>query len=325
METLQTMSAVNAELPQVAQRDPTAWQLARLPGNLDLLSAEVFCRQVAAAHYENFTVATRLVPSALRQDLANVYTFARWSDDLADESEGDATVALSEWRSGLDSCFAGTPTHPVFVALSETVRRHGLSLDPFADLIDAFIQDQTVTRYESRDQLLDYCRRSADPVGRIVLGLAHCRAAEEIRLSDSICTGLQLVNFWQDVRRDYYGGRIYIPAEDMRRHGVSEEMLNASSASPEFLSLITDEVAWAEQCFDDGQTLVETAPFVLRPAIQLFLEGGRGVAQAIRRAGFDTLATRPVLQKRAKMNLAFRAAVHLMTIRLRHVFQGTRS
>ena len=317
------MSAVNAELPQVAQRDPTAWQLGRLPADLELSSAEMFCRQVAAAHYENFTVATRLVPSDLRQDLANVYTFARWSDDLADESEGDATVALSEWACGLDACFAGTPTHPVFVALSETVRRHSLSLNPFADLIDAFIQDQTVTRYESRDQLLEYCRRSADPVGRIVLGLAHCKAAEEIRLSDSICTGLQLVNFWQDIRRDYLGGRIYIPAEDMRRHGVTEDMLNASSASQEFISLLTDEVEWAEQWFGNGQSLVKTAPSVLRPAIQLFLEGGRGVAQAIRRAGFDTLTKRPVLKKRAKMNLAFRAAVHMVTIRVRHIFQGT--
>ncbi|MBT6053853.1 MAG: squalene synthase HpnC [Planctomycetaceae bacterium] len=317
------MSAVNAELPQVAQRDPAAWQLARLPVDLELSSAEMFCRQVAAAHYENFTVATRLVPSDLRQDLANVYTFARWSDDLADESEGDATVALSEWACGLDACFAGTPTHPVFVALSETVRRHSLSLNPFADLIDAFIQDQTVTRYESRDQLLEYCRRSADPVGRIVLGLAHCKGDEEIRLSDSICTGLQLVNFWQDVRRDYLGGRIYIPAEDMRRHGVTEDMLNASSASQEFISLLTDEVEWAEQWFGNGQSLVKTAPSVLRPAIQLFLEGGRGVAQAIRRAGFDTLTKRPVLKKRAKMNLAFRAAVHMVTIRVRHIFQGT--
>ncbi|MBT3212529.1 MAG: squalene synthase HpnC [Planctomycetaceae bacterium] len=317
------MSAVNAELPQVAQRDPAAWQLARLPADLELSSAEMFCRQVAAAHYENFTVATRLVPSDLRQDLANVYTFARWSDDLADESEGDATVALSEWACGLDACFAGTPTHPVFVALSETVRRHSLSLNPFADLIDAFIQDQTVTRYESRDQLLEYCRRSADPVGRIVLGLAHCKGDEEIRLSDSICTGLQLVNFWQDVRRDYLGGRIYIPAEDMRRHGVTEDMLNASSASQEFISLLTDEVEWAEQWFGNGQSLVKTAPSVLRPAIQLFLEGGRGVAQAIRRAGFDTLTKRPVLKKRAKMNLAFRAAVHMVTIRVRHIFQGT--
>ena len=317
------MSAVNAELPQVAQRDPTAWQLARLPVNLDLLSAEMFCRQVAAAHYENFTVATRLVPPDLRQDLANVYTFARWSDDIADESEGDSTVALSAWRCGLDACFAGVPSHPVFVALSKTVRRHSLSLDPFADLIDAFMQDQTVTRYESREQLLEYCRRSADPVGRIVLGLANCKASDEMRLSDSICTGLQLVNFWQDVRRDYLGGRIYIPAEDMRRHGVSEEMLESPSASPEFISLLIDEVAWAEQCFDNGQALVETAPFVLRPAIQLFLGGGRGVAQAIRRAGFDTLARRPVLRKRTKMKLAFRAAAHMVMIRVQHVFQGT--
>ena len=317
------MSALNAELPQVARRDPAAWQLSQLPVTLDLSLAEKFCRQVAAAHYENFTVATRLVPPSLRQDLANVYTFARWSDDLADESEGDATAALSAWRVGLDACFEGLPSHPVYVALSETVRRHDLSIDPFADLIDAFIQDQTVVRYESREQLLEYCRRSANPVGRIVLGLADCKAAEKMSLSDSICTGLQLVNFWQDVRRDYLAGRIYIPAEDLRQHGVSEGMLESPTASPEFISLLTDEVAWAEQYFDDGQSLVEAAPLVLRPAIKLFLEGGRGVAQAIRQSGFDTLTNRPVLQKRAKLNLAFKAALHMMAIRVQYVFKGT--
>ena len=169
------MSVANAEPSQVTRRDPTAWKLASLPNDLYLASAESFCRQVAAAHYENFTVATRLVPVAMRQDLANVYTFARWSDDVADESDGDATDALKAWRSGLEECFAGAPNHPVFVALSRTVERHDLTMQPFADLIDAFIQDQTVSRYESREQLLDYCRRSANPVGRIVLCLANCR------------------------------------------------------------------------------------------------------------------------------------------------------
>ena len=141
------MSVANAEPSQVTRRDPTAWKLASLPNDLDLASAESFCRQVAAAHYENFTVATRLVPVAMRQDLANVYTFARWSDDVADESDGDATDALKAWRSGLEECFAGAPNHPVFVALSRTVERHDLTMQPFADLIDAFIQDQTVNRY----------------------------------------------------------------------------------------------------------------------------------------------------------------------------------
>jgi len=316
------MSVVNAEPSQVTRRDSTAWKLASLPDDLDRVSAESFCRQVAAAHYENFTVATRLVPTGMRQDLANVYTFARWSDDIADESDGDATDALKSWRSSLEDCFAGAPHHPVFVALSRTIERHNLSIEPFADLIDAFIQDQTVKRYESREQLLDYCRRSANPVGRIVLCLANCREMNQFELSDSICTGLQLVNFWQDVRRDYLAGRIYLPAEDMRQHGVTEAMLESTSASPEYIALLTEEVAWAEACFDQGQSLVKTAPPVLRPAIRLFLGGGRGVANAIRRSGFDTLAKRPTLHRIAKLRLAGHAAISMMLSRMSDLFRG---
>ena len=317
------MSVVNAEPSQVTRRDSTAWKLASLPDDLDRVSAESFCRQVAAAHYENFTVATRLVPTGMRQDLANVYTFARWSDDIADESDGDATDALKSWRSSLEDCFAGAPHHPVFVALSRTIERHNLSIEPFADLIDAFIQDQTVKRYESREQLLDYCRRSANPVGRIVLCLANCREMNQFELSDSICTGLQLVNFWQDVRRDYLAGRIYLPAEDMRQHGVTEAMLESTSASPEYIALLTEEVAWAEACFDQGQSLVKTAPTVLRPAIRLFLGGGRGVANAIRRSGFDTLAKRPTLHRIAKLRLAGHAAISMMLSRMSNLFRGS--
>ena len=319
------MSVVNAEPSQVTRRDPTAWKLASLPRNLDLASAESFCRQVAAAHYENFTVATRLVPADMRQDLANVYTFARWSDDVADESDGDATDALKSWQSGLEDCFAGAPNHPVFVALFRTVERNNLTIEPFADLIDAFIQDQTVKRYKSREQLLDYCRRSANPVGRIVLSLANCTEAHQFELSDSICTGLQLVNFWQDVRRDYLAGRIYLPAEDMRRHGVTEAMLESTSASPEFIALLAEEVAWAEVCFDKGQSLVKTAPTVLRPAIRLFLDGGRGVANAIRQSGFDTLAKRPTLDRIAKLRLAGHAAISMMLSRMSSLFRGSLS
>ena len=319
------MSVVNTERSHVARRDPTAWKLASMPDGLDLASAELFCRQVAAAHYENFTVATRLVPADMRQDLANVYTFARWSDDLADESDGDATDVLKAWRSGLDDCFAGEPKHPVFVALSRTVECHKLPIEPFTDLIDAFIQDQTVERYDSREQLLDYCRRSANPVGRIVLCLANCRSTDQFELSDSICTGLQLVNFWQDVRRDHLAGRIYLPVKDMQRHGVSEIMFEAPTASPEFIALLTEEVAWAEACFDKGQSLVNTAPTVLRPAIRLFLEGGRGVAKAIRHTGFDTLAKRPTLPRSTKLRLAGQAAVSMMLSRISRCLWGSLS
>ena len=303
-------------LGQAARRDPPAWQLTPLPADLSLPAAQAFCRRVAAAHYENFTVASRLVPAALRQDLANVYTYARWSDDLADESSGDATEQLATWREGLDRCLAGQPDHPVYVALADTIARRRLAGEPFADLLDAFMQDQRQQRYADREQLLDYCRRSANPVGRIVLALADCRDDERVALSDAICTGLQLVNFWQDVRRDRLAGRVYLPAADMQRRGVTEAMLDDPQAGPELIGLITDEVAWARSFFDRGQPLARTAPAVLRPAIGLFLAGGRGVAEAIEQAGFDTLSRRPTLSYRAKLGLAARAAAGMVRGRL---------
>ena len=161
-----TMHAISSG--QAARRDQTAWRLADLPATGDLAAAEAFCREVARRHYENFTVATRLVPPRLRQHLATVYAFARWSDDLADEAADpvEAIASLAEWRHELEECFAGRPRHPVMVALSHTVRQSGLAIEPFADLLDAFEQDQRKTRYETREELVDYCRRSADPVGR---------------------------------------------------------------------------------------------------------------------------------------------------------------
>jgi squalene synthase HpnC len=301
--------AVPIATAQAARRDPTAWRIAAVPVSSDVAAAEAFCRAVACRHYENFTVATRLVPSRLRQDLANVYAFARWSDDLADEASDPATAAagLAAWREELEACFAGHPRHPVFVALERTVRRADLEIRPFTDLLDAFEQDQRQTRYETRDELVEYCRRSADPVGRIVLALEGCRDAERVARSDAICTGLQLVNFWQDVRRDRLAGRVYLPRADRERHGVDESMLDAAVAPPALRRLLADEVAWARSCFDAGEPLVRSAPPVLRPAIAMFLGGGRAVADAIERAGFDTLSRRPTVGRWIKLQLAARA------------------
>ena len=294
---------------QAAVRDPVAWRLADLPTGTDLAAAEAFCRAVARRHYENFTVATRLVPAQLRQQLANVYAFARWADDLGDESTSptEATVALAAWREELDACFAGRPRHPVFLALADTIRRTGLDRAPFADLIAAFEQDQRQTRYATRDDLVGYCRHSADPVGRIVLALEGCRDPQVVAMSDSICTGLQLVNFWQDVRRDRLAGRVYLPRDDMTRHGVEEVMLDAPSASPALRRLLADEVEWARRCFAEGAPLADAAPAVLRPAIEMFIGGGRAVADAIERAGFNTLSRRPTVGRWAKVRLAARA------------------
>jgi squalene synthase HpnC len=316
---------------QPARRDPTAWHRAPVPTGGDLASAEAFCRDVARRHYENFTVATRLVPPRLRQHLANVYAYARWSDDLADEAASPAEAArdLAAWRHGLEACFAGRPGHPVYVALAETVRQTGLTIEPFAHLLDAFEEDRafdaagTAVRYADRGSLVAYCRRSADPVGRIVLALEGCRDTGLVAMSDSICTGLQLVNFWQDVRRDRLAGRVYLPLADMNRHGVTEAMLDAPTASPSLRALLRAEVAWARECFDAGAALEGRAPPVLRPAIGMFLAGGRAVADAIERAGFDTLSRRPIVGKWAKLRLAARAWWRLQTAP--HTVAGGRS
>lgn len=292
-----------------ALREPTAWQVADCPQSLDLPAAEAFCRLLAARHYENFSVATRLLPTALRQDLANVYAFARWADDLADESAGpqESLAALADWRERLARAEEGRPDHPVFVALAATLHRRGLPAAPFHHLLDAFEQDQIKTRYQTRAELMGYCSGSANPVGRIVLGLAGCRDPVAITRSDSICTALQLVNFWQDIVRDRRAGRVYLPAEDMARHGVREEDLDRPVASEPVRRLVRDLVAWARQCFAAGADLPRIGPGSLRPAIRLFLGGGRAVADAIQRQGFDTLRARPVVGRGTRAGLVIRA------------------
>lgn len=300
---------------QAARRDAPAWAIAAPPEGCDLAAAEAFCRGIARRHYENFTVATRLVPRRLRQHLANVYAFARWSDDLADElsSPAEAVAALAAWRERLDRCVAGRPDHPVFIALAETIRVAGLERKPFADLLDAFEQDQRVVRYADRRAVLDYCSRSADPVGRIVLALEGCRDAGLLRLSDSICSGLQLVNFWQDVKRDRASGRVYLPADDMLRHRVDEAMLDADAAPPEFVRLLEEEVGWARDLLRAGLPLEHKAPRALQPAIGMFIRGGLAIADGIERIGYDTLARRPVVSRWTKARLAARAWWGTMT------------
>lgn len=295
------------------RRDAAPWSMTAFPTSDDLGAARAFCRVIAARHYENFTVATRLVPARLRQHLANVYAFARWSDDLADETPHDGGAALAAWRAGLEACFAGRPTHPVYVALADTVHQTGLAIEPFADLLSAFEEDKALdraavlVRYDSRTALLGYCSRSANPVGRIVLGLEGCRDHDMITQSDAICTGLQLVNFWQDVRRDSQAGRVYLPREDLDRHGVQAADLAALAATPALRALVREEVGWARSCFDAGEALIQRGPASLRPAIRLFVAGGRAVADAIEDAGYDTLRARPIVPRWKKIRLAWGA------------------
>jgi squalene synthase HpnC len=266
-----------------------------------------YCRRLAERHYENFTVASRLLPRNLRQHVCNVYAYCRWADDLADEL-GDVRQglnALDEWERQLDDCYDGRAVHPVFIALGETIRQFNIPRDPFADLLTAFRQDQRVVHYESFDQLLDYCRFSANPVGRMVLYLGGCHTPERVRWSDSICTGLQLANFWQDVACDWDRGRVYLPQDDCRRFGYDEAMFARRECNEAFRRLLEFQTDRAEKCFRDGPPLVETMPRGLRLPVALFAGGGLATLKAIRRQRFDVWSRRPIVSKLDKWRLLF--------------------
>jgi len=268
-------------------------------------AARGYCRRLARRHYENFTVASLLVPRRLRQPLCNLYAYCRWADDLADET-GDPARAiplLDWWEAELRACYQGRATHPVFVALGETIRQFDLPIEPLADLLVAFRQDQTTTRYATFDQLLGYCRWSANPVGRLVLYLGASYDPPRAELSDCICTGLQLANFCQDVAGDWDRGRIYLPAEDCRQAGYDESCFARREPSDAFRRLMADQVARAEAWLRRGWPLVGQVDPSLRLAVTLFLRGGLAVCEAIQRRDYDVWTSRPTVSKWKKVTL----------------------
>lgn len=271
--------------------------------------SRTYCRALAQRHYENFTVASWLLPRALRQHFYHIYAYCRWADDLADEVAGhQESLALLDWWGGeLEAMYAGTSRHPVFVALDETVREFEIPKQPFADLLTAFRQDQRVSRYETFDELLAYCRNSACPVGRLVLYLGRAHDAERATLSDSICIGLQLANFWQDVADDWDRGRVYLPQEVCRRAGYDEAMFAGRQCNQAFRRMLGDEVARAESYLQAGLTLVGKVPKTFRLDVELFARGGLAILEKIREVNFDVWARRPELSKREKLTLAWRA------------------
>lgn len=273
--------------------------------------AEAYCRKLAQSHYENFPVVTWALPKSLHQHFHNVYAFCRWADDLGDEV-GDTNRALQLlgwWRNELDACYAGDPRHPVFVALAPTIERFGIPQQPFADLISAFEQDQTLIDYDTYDQLLDYCRRSADPVGRIVLHLCERFSERNAAWSDHVCTGLQLANFWQDVARDFDIGRVYLPREDRRRFGYSDAELASRTTNAAFLELMEFEVDRARQLLLAGRPLVAQMPGRLQIDIDLFIAGGLAILREIERIQFRVWEQRPVVRKTMVGKLFAGAAV----------------
>jgi len=276
-----------------------------------LAEARQYCRKLATNHYENFSVATWFLPKRLRQHFYNVYAYCRISDDLGDEV-GDTRASLQlldAWQQELEACYAGSPKHPVFVALSETVQAFEIPKHEFSDLLTAFRQDQTVTRYKSFDDLLGYCKNSANPVGHLVLYLCGYKDSERQLLSDFTCTALQLANFWQDVSVDYAKGRIYLPLEDLHRFAVSEDDIAHQRNTSAFVEMMKFEVERAREWFRQGLPLIQKVSRELAVDIELFSRGGQEILNAIEAQGFAVLGRRPVISKPRKLALVARAAL----------------
>jgi squalene synthase HpnC len=273
--------------------------------------AQEYCRKLARSHYENFSVATWFLPKRLRQHFCNVYSYCRISDDLGDEV-GDPAVSLElldEWENELNACYAGHPRHPVFVALAETVREFAIPKQPFSDLLKAFRQDQTITRFPTFQDVLDYCCYSANPVGHLVLYLCGYRDTERQALSDFTCTALQLANFWQDVTPDYAKGRIYLPQEDLQKFGVSEPDIATERNTAAFCAMMQFEVTRAREWFERGLPLIKQVDQQLAVDLELFSRGGQEILNAIEKQKFAVLGRRPAIAKPRKLALVLRAAV----------------
>lgn len=276
-----------------------------------LTEAQEYCSRLARSHYENFSVASWFLPARLRQHFFNVYAYCRISDDLGDEvgNPQASLQLLDQWEAELDACYQGNPRHPVFVALRETITKLDIPRDPFANLLKAFRQDQSITRYQTFDDLLGYCLNSANPVGHLVLYLCSYRDAERQKLSDFTCTALQLANFWQDVSADYAKGRIYLPLEDLARYRVSEADIANERNTPAFCNLMSFEVQRARDWFFQGFPLVDKVDRELAVDIELFSRGGLEILKAIEHQGFAVLGRRPAISKSRKLLLVARAVM----------------
>lgn len=304
--------AITGKLPQTA-RDvlvPVA----------DRAAAESITRHLAHSHYENFSVVSVLLPKRLRQDFCNIYAFCRVADDLGDEvgDRAESLRLLGQLGAMTRDCCAGQATTALFVALAGTIRKYDIPIKPFLDLIDAFEQDQRIVRYETFEQVVDYCRRSADPVGRLVLYMCGYRDERRQILSDKICTALQLTNFWQDVRRDILErDRIYLPRESLERFGIDEKQIREGRCDDNYRKLIQFEVDRTDAMFDQGEALLPLLDRSVRAQISLFAKGGRAILRAIRRQNYDTLASRPSLSKLQKGRLILSALAGYLAGRCR--------
>ena len=281
------------------------------PEGCSAQEAERYTRWLATHHYENFGVVSWLLPRHLHQHFYNVYAYCRWSDDLGDEipDRTRALALLSSWEEDLRHCWrhGEEPCHPVLIALRETVRAKHTPLRHYLDLLRAFRQDQKIQRYAAWDGVLGYCKYSANPVGRLVLHLCDYRDEERQRLSDFTCTALQLANFWQDVSRDLDKGRIYIPLDELSRHGLSAADILARRFDSRYVELMKSLIVRTRELFDQGLPLARRVDSELRTDIELFSRGGIAILNAIEASGYNTLSHRPALSKWTKVQLLGRA------------------
>jgi squalene synthase HpnC len=286
---------------------PAEYRIPEQAPTLD--EARAYCQRLATTHYENFHVASWFLPERLRSHFYSIYAYCRIADDLGDEvgNREQSLALLDLWGRELDACYRGEAHHPVFVALAETIRACDIPKQPFADLLVAFRQDQNVMRYKTMDDVLEYCKYSANPVGRLVLYACGYRAPEMFLLSDFTCTALQLANFWQDVSPDYARGRIYLPLDDMQRYRVDENTIARREPTAAFRELIRHQVDYARQLFEKGLPLIAMVDRELALDLDLFSRGGLEILRAIERRQYDVLSMRPVITKSRKLGLAARA------------------
>jgi squalene synthase HpnC len=267
--------------------------------------SRAYTHWLATHHYENFHVVSLLLPKRLHQDFYNVYSFCRWADDLGDEigDTAESLRLLAWWRSELQAMCSGQARHPVFVALAGTAREFSLPVTLFDDLIQAFEQDQTVTRYRNFEELFQYCRYSANPVGRLVLGLCGYRDADRHALSDATCTALQLANFWQDVTVDLQKDRVYLPLDLLESHGYPLEALFARKFDQRFRAAMQEAVNITRDLFIQGLPLADSVDRRLAIDLELFSRGGLRVLEKIERQDYDVLGSRPAISKLERVGL----------------------
>ena len=276
-----------------------------------LQEAYAWCARYAAAHQENFTVISWVLPRGLRPHFASLYSFCRWTDDLGDEADGDRLALLDDFERDLLRCYEGIRTSQLFQALGHTIDRFHIPPEPFQKLIEANRMDQRITSFATYADLLEYCRHSATPVGRMVLYVLGYRDEERQRLSDATCTGLQLANFWEDVKIDRGKGRCYIPEEDLERFGVAPDVLAGDTATPAFRRLLHFEVERARALFAQGKGLERIVDRRSRADVRLFRLGGEAILDVISARHYDVLSSRPTIPKQKKARMALSAGLRM--------------